>query len=225
MSDNTGLDLLRQPFPDHQVGKLAKGSKAQTQCKPEEKKNCVICGGWHHPKMIHLDFVGHAALTDRLLDCDINWHWEPLAYTAEGLPAFDEDGGLWIWLSLCGTKRLGYGNAEKSQYKEIGSRKKEVIGDALRNAAMRGGAALGLWHKGDLHMDNKPDPDQATRAPAKGHILPEKQTKAELQPGTPAWGNAIAAFKRDGHYDAIEKRMAISDANKTAIKEEAANVA
>ena len=61
--------------------------------------------------------------------------------------------------------------------------------------------------------------------PAKGHILPEKQTKAELQPGTPAWGNAIAAFKRDGHYGAIEKRMAISDANKTAIKEEAANVA
>ena len=50
-------------------------------------------------------------------------------------------------------------------------------------------------------------------------------TKEELQPGTPAWGNAIAAFKRDGHYDAIEKRMAISDANKTAIKEEAANVA
>jgi len=28
---------------------------------------------------------------------------------------------------------------------------KERIGDALRNAAMRFGAALDLWHKGDLH--------------------------------------------------------------------------
>ena len=31
---------------------------------------------------------------------------------------------------------------------------KERIGDALRNAAMRYGAALDLWHKGDLHADD-----------------------------------------------------------------------
>jgi hypothetical protein len=30
---------------------------------------------------------------------------------------------------------------------------KERIGDALRNAGMRFGAALELWHKGDLHID------------------------------------------------------------------------
>jgi hypothetical protein len=30
---------------------------------------------------------------------------------------------------------------------------KEIIGDALRNAAMRFGAALDLWHKGDLHVE------------------------------------------------------------------------
>src|SRR5690606_24225265 len=35
-----------------------------------------------------------------------------------------------------------------------GAREKEVIGDALRNAAMRFGAALDLWHKGDLHADD-----------------------------------------------------------------------
>ena len=33
---------------------------------------------------------------------------------------------------------------------------KERIGDALRNAAMRFGAALDLWHKGDLHADSGP---------------------------------------------------------------------
>ncbi len=143
---------MRTPFPDNQIGKLAKGSKAQTQCDAKEKINCTICGGWHHPKMIHLDYVGHAALTDRLLDVDTNWTWEPLALK-DGLPAFDSSGGLWIKLTVLGITRIGYGNAQESEYKEVGSREKEVIGDALRNAAMRFGAALELWHKGELHVD------------------------------------------------------------------------
>lgn len=150
--EKTGLDLLREPFPPNQIGKLAKGSKDQTQCPASEKQNCKVCGGWHHPKMIHLDYVGHAALTDRLLDADPNWTWEPVGFK-DGLPAFDETGGLWIKLTVCGVTRLGYGHAPDSQYKEIGSRQKECIGDALRNAAMRFGAALELWHKGDLHVD------------------------------------------------------------------------
>jgi len=151
-----GLELLRKPFPDNQIGKLAKGSKAQMQCNANEKKNCSICGGWHHPKLIHLDFVGHAALTDRLLDVDPLWTWEPMALSGDGLPAFDSDGGLWIKVTILGRSMLGYGNAEPSQYKEVGSRQKECIGDALRNACMRLGAALELWHKGDLHVDDTP---------------------------------------------------------------------
>lgn len=155
------LKKLREPFPENQIGKLAKGSKAQTQCQPNQKKKCNICGGWHHPDMIHLDYVGHAALTDRLLDVDPCWFWEPMGHGADGLPVLDNDGGLWIKLTICGMTRIGYGNAEKSQYKEIGAREKEVIGDALRNAAMRFGAALDLWHKGDLHkIDNQGDTEE-----------------------------------------------------------------
>ena len=149
----TGLELLREPFPANQVSQLPKGTKAQNNCPANEKKNCNICGGWHHPQVIHLTYVGHAALTDRLLDADPLWTWEPLALK-DGLPAFDETGGLWIRLTVCGHTRIGYGHAQSSEYKEIGSREKEVIGDALRNAAMRFGAALDLWHKGDLHVDN-----------------------------------------------------------------------
>ena len=155
-----GLQILREPFPENQIGFLPKGSKAQMTCSNDEKRNCKICGGWHHPKLIHLSYVGHAALTDRLLDADLRWGWEPLAFTPEGLPLFDNDGGLWIKLTVCGLTRLGYGNAEKSQYKEIGSRIKEVIGDCLRNAAMRFGAALELWHKGELHQDDLPNHDK-----------------------------------------------------------------
>lgn len=164
MSEKKGLELLREPFEPKHIGKLPKPTKKQTdEVKQDFKKGirCQVCGGWHHKDVVHLDYVGHAALTDRLLDADPYWYWEPVAFNEKGLPAFDETGGLWIRLYIHdGDKeinRLGYGHAEKSSFKDIGSREKEVIGDALRNAAMRFGAALDLWHKGDLHDDSGED--------------------------------------------------------------------
>jgi len=163
MPAKTGLELLREPFLPHQIGKLPKPTKAQTaEVKADFKKGirCKVCGGWHHKDVIHLDYIGHASLTDRLLDADPLWTWDPFAITEEGLPAFDKSGGLWITLTVCGHTRIGYGHAEVSNYKEIGSREKEVIGDALRNAAMRFGAALDLWHKGSLHGDEEPEDEK-----------------------------------------------------------------
>lgn len=147
----TGLALLRAPFPPHQISKLPKESKAQADQRKADRSsaiNCQVCGGWHHKNAVHLDYVGHAALTDRLLDVDPLWSWEPVAFGPDGLPALDRNGGMWIKLTVCGVTRLGYGNAEG---KSGGDAVKEIIGDALRNAAMRFGAALDLWHKGDLH--------------------------------------------------------------------------
>jgi hypothetical protein len=156
----TGLDLLREPFPAHQISKLPKPTKQQTDALKAamDKKDfslgirCQLCGAWHHKDVVHLDYVGHAALTDRLLDADPDWTWEPVAFR-DGLPAFDQTGGLWIKLTVCGVTRLGYGHAAGKPNQDPGAREKEVIGDALRNAAMRFGAALDLWHKGDLHGD------------------------------------------------------------------------
>ena len=148
-----GLALLREPFPANQISKLPKPTKFQTDAVKDNYKvgrRCTVCGGWHHPDVVHLDYVGHAALTDRLLDADINWDWEPLALTEWGLPLLDQIGGLWIKLTVCGMTRLGYGDADG---KKGGNAVKEAIGDALRNASMRFGAALDLWHKGDLHVD------------------------------------------------------------------------
>jgi len=178
--DKENLKLLREPFPVHLINKLPKGTKKQNQCPNDEKRNCTICGGWHHPKVIHLDYVGHAALTDRLLDVDPLWTWEPFATTENNLPAFDESGGLWIRLTICGQTRIGYGHAEESSFKEIGSREKEVIGDAIRNAAMRFGAALDLWHKGDLHPDETEDdkPPQKTLQDYEKEVTDMKTPKA-----------------------------------------------
>lgn len=151
-SKKTGLALLREPFPPHQISKLPKPTKAQTDAVRNDFKKgvrCKLCGGWHHPNVVHLDYVGHAALTDRLLDADPEWNWEP--HTETRMPILDENNGMWIQLTVCGVTRLGYGHAEG---KKGGDAIKEVIGDGLRNAAMRFGAALDLWHKGDLHQED-----------------------------------------------------------------------
>lgn len=154
------LAKLRAPFPENQVSKLPKETRAQIDARKTDKSvmvwKCDVCGGAHHKNAVHLDYVGHAALTDRLLDTDIEWSWEPVAFNAEGLPAFDRNGGLWIRLTVCGVTRLGYGSADG---KTGGDAIKEIIGDALRNAAMRFGAALDLWHKGDLHAEEEDAPE------------------------------------------------------------------
>lgn len=177
-----GLELLRKPFEPNQISKLPKQQSWMTQ-KKEEYKNCNVCGGYHHPKAVHLDYVGHAALTDRLLDCDPNWNWEPVAFDANGAPMLDQNGGMWIKLTVCGVSRYGYGHPDG---KKGGDAIKEVIGDALRNAAMRFGAALDLWHKGVLHMDDD-DLPEPTKQPAK---QPPKQAD---KPDFSALGKAITA--------------------------------
>src|SRR3990167_868758 len=162
---------MRTPFLPNQISKLPKPTKQQTdEVKADYTKGirCQICGAWHHPKVVHLDYVGHAALTDRLLDVDPAWGWEPLALDAAGFPALDKDGGLWIRLTVLGVTRLGYGDA---QGKTGGDAMKERIGDALRNAAMRFGAALDLWHKGELHLDEK-----AAETAKVGTEKPERKT-------------------------------------------------
>lgn len=156
--DNTeeqkaALIKLRAPFETNQISKLPKPTKAQTDAVKADYKvgvRCTICGTWHHKDVVHLDYVGHAAITHRLLDVDPLWSWEPVATDASGLPLIDKDGGMWIKLTICGVTRLGYGDAQSKTGPDA---MKERIGDALRNAGMRFGMALDLWHKGVLEME------------------------------------------------------------------------
>jgi hypothetical protein len=158
------LARLREPFPAHQISKLPKETKKQADDRKADQGKgiwppvCKVCGGYHHPKAVHLDYVGHAALTDRLLDADPRWSWEPVAFGQDGMPALDRNGGMWIRLTVAGVTRLGYGSADG---KSGGDAVKELIGDALRNAAMRFGAALDLWHKGDLHVSEEAEEPKA----------------------------------------------------------------
>lgn len=151
-----GLALLREPFAAHQISKLPKlnyccSNAPNKVCAKHTKNKCSKCGAFISTGHVDLDFVGHAALTDRLLDADPNWTWEPVPDPAAlGLPLLPDGRCMWIKLTVCGVTRYGFGDA---QGKGGGDAIKEIIGDALRNAAMRFGAALDLWHKGDLHAD------------------------------------------------------------------------
>jgi hypothetical protein len=152
-----GLDVLRRPFPPEEISRLPKNTCKACSAAPNKRcdkhtwiSRCQMCGGSHSSAVIHLDYVGHADLTNRLLDADPLWTWEPVAWDENGEPHFDRLGGMWIKLTVLGVTRLGYGDPQgKSGPNAI----KEVIGDALRNAAMRFGAALDLWAKGDRNWD------------------------------------------------------------------------
>jgi hypothetical protein len=98
---------------------------------------------------IMLDYVGHAAATARLLDADIEWNWQPMALD-DGLPRIIRRDGcleLWITLTIDGTTRIGVGTVADASADQDTA--KELIGDAIRNAAMRFGVALDLWRKHD----------------------------------------------------------------------------
>ena len=215
----TGLALLRVPFPAHQISKLPKESGKQRDERNADRSkaiNCPVCGGWHHKNAVHLDYVGHAALTDRLLDADPQWSWEPLGFTPEGLPALDKDGGLWIKLTVCGVTRFGYGGADGKKGTDA---TKELIGDALRNAAMRFGAALDLWHKGDLHKDED-NPEKGDEKPAapKGYAEWLLDFTASADNGLATLMSAFTAAPEDirTHYTST-----VSKEDRDALKEKA----
>ena len=110
---------------------------------------------------MQLDFVGHADITRILLEIDPHWRWVPIAWD-NGRPAIHIENGIatmWGELTLLGQARLGVGSV-RADKQELD---KELVGDFLRNAAMRFGIALSLWTKQeweDLGAPATPAPKQ-----------------------------------------------------------------
>ena len=148
-------NALRAPFEPEFISKLPRVTCADCRkasgkvCQKHRKSECLTCGNWVTNAHMHLDYVGHADVTNRLLLVDPEWSWEPAAFDAEGLPkiAKSPDGQfvMWIRLTVGGVTRLGVGSVAA----DTGDVYKQLISDALRNAAMRFGVALDLWSKAD----------------------------------------------------------------------------
>ncbi len=133
--------ILRLPFAVEDIDQLP---RTYHRGKPDERT-------------VQLDYVGHATATARLLDADLGWTWEPFAIDEQGLPRVIRRGDaleLWIRLTIDGTTKPGVGTVPVEYDRDTNAElpadqdtAKELIGDAIRNAAMRFGVALDLWRK------------------------------------------------------------------------------
>jgi len=154
---------LRAPFPKESIGQIPKGGA-------------------------QLDYVGHAAVTDRLLQVDPEWTWEPVAWAANGTPLWAVDGNdavMWIKLTVAGVTRFGVGICKDNAF-EL---EKQLISDALRNAAMRFGVALDLWSKEDLQASVT----SAGAGAGETAASPTSRSAASGQPPAPAPTSAGAS--------------------------------
>jgi hypothetical protein len=136
---------LRKPFDPKVIGKIPKGG-------------------------IMLDYVGHAAVTDRLLSVDPKWTWEPMATDEHGAP-MSANGNLWIKLTVNGVTRIGVGDGKNA---------KECISDAIRNAAMRFGVALDLWSKEELESTLE-DPSTKNIKPSLAPAASAEEMMTDIQ--------------------------------------------
>lgn len=96
---------------------------------------------------INLAYVSHADITKILIEIDPLWSWQPVEWV-NGRPAIHVENGtatMWGTLTLLGKSMLGVGSVQANKQDQD----KELIGDFLRNAAMRFGIALSLWSKQD----------------------------------------------------------------------------
>lgn len=166
---------LRAEFPPGEVGKLPRSTCKE--CSDSQSKRCErhrwvsrcsLCNNSHSEATMHIDYVGHADVTARLLSVDPTWTYEVLTVDGMGAPMLDRNDGLWINLTILGVTRPGYGACDPGSHQKGGDRVKVAIGDALRNAAMRFGVALDLWAKGDRAWATAPKdvPEPAPDEPA-----------------------------------------------------------
>ena len=128
---------------------------------------------------IQLDFVGHADITRILIEIDPLWSYEPCGWD-NGRPAIHIENGMatmWAYLIVHGKKMLGVGSV-RADKQELD---KELVGDFLRNAAMRFGISLALWTKNEWE-------DLGGHAPA-----PQKSTPARKPAPKPVADIAVTS--------------------------------
>lgn len=179
---NSAWEKLRRPFDLDQIELLPKytGQKVNGKIPKEAYKKCQECGGYHPFPCVHLNYVGHAQITDRLNEVDPTWNWEPAATDERGLPV-TSDGGMWIRLTVLGVTRWGFGDAQGKQGPDA---VKEMIGDAIRNAAMRFGVATYLWSKSEKAkrtlVEGSDEAHEKPSKPAVGQQAPKKQQDPKM---------------------------------------------
>lgn len=199
--DGAKLEALRAPFPDEAVGykpvytgEYELDVESGRSFIPESAfSQCGVCGKRHAMPARHLRYIGHARITERLNDVDPTWGWEPMAFTKEGLPLI-QGGRLWIYLTVLGVTRIGVGDAGGRGGPDA---EKEMIGDAIRNAAMRFGCGLDMWFD-EASCEEEPqrlppeDASDAAERPCRAPVAPAPASSVD-QPDLVERSNATRA--------------------------------
>lgn len=127
---------LQAPFTGDEIGKLPKGPKIQGGNHPR----CNVCGSKHPAEgYFHVDYVGHAHITERLNSVDPGWRMRkgPIQFDTRGMAYME------VELTVLGVTREEVGCAETG----LAEWPKLLYSDCLTRAAMRFGLALDLWKK------------------------------------------------------------------------------
>jgi hypothetical protein len=198
---------LQEPFPLAEVGlrpqiwcPKCRENKTVKYCgmKADERgsggvehvrKKCGNCGQNITQAHLHLSYVGHAHITDRLLQTDPRWTWRPMGRDIpdEVMTAAIATGDHAIIQTVIAAyppkiielppgptgrvERIMWGelivhdeNGDEVVMPGVGdalgktwdpNAVKEMVGDLLRNAAMRHGAGLDLWKKEDTDRNKR----------------------------------------------------------------------
>lgn len=223
------LHKLREPFAPTEIRYLPRvwcracKSAGFNGCQQHPASKCTKCKQ-KMPNNGHIDlaYVGHAEATNRLLNVDPFWDWEPLTVDERGLPQVDGYRGLWVRLTVCGMTRLGYGHAGD---KTGGDAVKEVIGDAIRNAGMRFGMALDLWTSSDLEIVESGgaslEQEGAEAAGGSGKSEPSRPVPAQAAPrrGSEVPQEREAKESREEAFDRLTEQYRNCWANALALSQ------
>jgi hypothetical protein len=167
---------------------------ARKVCDQHQTIKCGKCRNNITSAHVDLDYVGHADVTRALTMIDPEWDWEPCGWTETGEPQITVRGNktlvMWGRLTLHGKQRICVGSC--SIDKEDAD--KELVGDLIRNGAMRHNLYGALWSKAEglAYEDSTPTaPTQHTTAqpPSNVHVMVHPEI------GTPSTREDRAAIK------------------------------
>lgn len=158
-----------QPEP-RVVGKLprvwckaCRDNKQRRHCDQHQIIKCPDCKQNITSGHLHLDYVGHADVNRVLTMIDPLWNWEPCGFTEDGQPVMTIRSNkklvMWGRLTLHGVPRLCVGTCDLDKEEAD----KEIVGDLIRNGALRHNVYGGLWSKSEgADFDHVIDPPVVT---------------------------------------------------------------
>lgn len=206
-------EALRKPFHASQIGhkpqpwcRACSQNKQQKHCENHRVISCKICRQRVTEAHLDLDFVGHAAVTLRLLEVDPHWAMVFVPhklYDDLGLPNPGQ-AGAWIVLRVLGKPQYGIGETEGTQL-EGGNAIKALVSDCIKNASMRFGVAIETWSKEDLAAERSAEAEQRDEVNRElGGTTPNSGTQQE-EPGEKTTEVWVAEFEKQTNLDDLTK--------------------